>query len=208
MRKAPHPARLVIPPRVQLSRRPLSTERVVIEPLSTGMHRKLYRAVEDSRSFLAPWLPWVPFNDSQEASFRYTEACEADWQTGTALRFALRLRHESPLIGVITLENISDLHRNCDLGYWLRPSHTGRGLMTEAAARVVEYGFERLKMHRIRCAAAEDNLRSQRVIERLGFFREGIAREAERVGGRWVTHIVYSRLETDGRQDDSEPSGD
>jgi len=161
------------------------------------MYRKLFRAVEETRAFLEPWLPWVPFYDSPDASLRYTEACEADWSMGAALRFSLRLRDETDVIGVITLESCSDLHRHCDLGYWLGKAYTGRGLMTEAAGRILSFAFETINMHRIRCAAAEENAPSQRVIERLGFAREGVAREAERVKGQWMTHIVYSRLATD-----------
>jgi len=170
---------------------------MLIEPIHTGMYRKLFRAVEDSRGFLEPWLPWVPFNDSPEASLRYAEACEADWSVGSALRLSMRFRDDAEIVGVITLESCSDLHRHCDLGYWLRKEHTGKGLMTEAAGRVISFAFETIKMHRIRCAAAEENAPSRRVIERLGFVQEGVAREAERVKSRWMTHVVYSLLSTD-----------
>jgi RimJ/RimL family protein N-acetyltransferase len=190
---------LRIPPRVQIQRQPLCTPRVVIEPIHTGVYRKLFRAVEGTREFLEPWLPWVPFYDSPDASLRYTEACEADWSAGSALRFYLRFRDEADVIGVITLESCSDLHRHCDLGYWLGKEHTGQGLMTEAAESVIAFAFDTINIHRIRCAAAEENIPSRRVIERLGFIREGVAREAERVKGQWMTHVVYSRLATDPR---------
>lgn len=189
--------RLKIPAPIELTQGPLMSDRTILEPISVGMHRKLFRAVEDSRKFLEPWLPWVPYNDSVEASLRYTEACEIDFRSGTALRFAIRLRDKPDIIGAITLENISDLHRSADLGYWLREEATGQGLMTEVATVLLDFAFSRVHFHRIRCAAASDNIKSQKVIERLGFQTEGTAREAERVGGRWVTHVVYSRLATD-----------
>jgi RimJ/RimL family protein N-acetyltransferase len=189
--------KLAIPPRAELSRKPLLTERLLLEPITSSMHRKLFSAVDEARSFLEPWLPWVPFTDSPGASLRYTEACELDWDAGLALRFALRLHNTPELIGVITLENCSFLHRSCDLGYWLHPRHTGQGLMTEGALRVVSFAFDTVGVHRIRCAAALENTPSQRVIQRLGFQKEGSARDAERVSGRWVSHFVYSRLATD-----------
>jgi ribosomal-protein-serine acetyltransferase len=111
------------------------------------------------------------------------------------VRFAVRLRHHAELIGVVSLENCSQEHRSCDLGYWLHPTQQGNGLMTEAAQCVLGFAFQEMHAHRIRCAAAEDNIASQNVIARLGFKHEGIAREAEFVAGRWVTHIVYSLLE-------------
>ncbi len=204
MKSGSSPPRLKIPARIELSQRPLVTARTIVEPITTSMHRKLFRAVEESRGFLEPWLPWVPYNDSVEASLRYAEACESDWRTGSALRFSIRLRNKPNTIGVITLENISDLHRSCDLGYWLRPSHTGQGLMTEVGRMLLEFAFAEMHFHRVRCAAGTENHRSQGVIERLGFQREGIAREAERVFGRWVSHVVYSRLATDAKPESGE----
>lgn len=191
------PPRLKIPARTELTQHPLMSERTILEPIATNMHRKLFRAIEDSRQFLEPWLPWVPYTDSVEACLRYAEACETDFRNGTALRLSIRLRDQPDLIGVLTLEGISDLHRSGDLGYWLRPTATGRGLMTEAATLLLDFAFSKAHFHRIRCAAAAENTNSQKVIERLGFQKEGIAREAERVGGRWVTHVVYSRLASD-----------
>jgi RimJ/RimL family protein N-acetyltransferase len=182
---------------MELTQRPLVSQRTILEPITPSMHRKLFRAVEDSRPFLEPWLPWVPFNDSVEASLRYADACETDWRNGTALRFSIRLRDQPDLVGAITLESISDLHRSGDLGYWLRPTVTGRGLMTEAGTLLLDFAYSKVGFHRIRCAAATENIKSQKVIERLGFQKEGLARDAERVAGRWVTHVVYARLAED-----------
>ena len=89
------------------------------------------------------------------------------------------------------------LHRSCDLGYWLVHQVTGRGYMTEAASRVIQFAYESMQAHRIRCAAATDNHASLRVIHRLEFHFEGIARHAEYVGSRWLDHAIFSRLSTD-----------
>jgi RimJ/RimL family protein N-acetyltransferase len=89
------------------------------------------------------------------------------------------------------------MHKNCDLGYWLCQSASGRGLMTEAGSLCIGFAFDVVGMQRVRCAAARDNTKSQRVIERLGFEREGVARSAEALNGRWVDHIVYSLIAAD-----------
>jgi ribosomal-protein-serine acetyltransferase len=61
----------------------------------------------------------------------------------------------------------------------------------------VDVALHRMSVHRIRCAAATDNYPSLRVIARLGFRFEGIARQAEFVGSRWLDHAVFARLATD-----------
>jgi RimJ/RimL family protein N-acetyltransferase len=138
-----------------------------------------------------------PSNNTPEASQRYAEACAADWDAGRAVRFGVRDRATRALVGVVGLDSCVHLHRSCELGYWLRLDATGRGLMTESAKACVDFALTRLGVHRIRCAAATDNYPSLRVIARLGFRFEGISRQAEYVGGRWVDHAVFGRLATD-----------
>jgi ribosomal-protein-serine acetyltransferase len=105
------------------------------------------------------------------------------------VRFAVRDRKTSELLGVVGLDSCVHLHRSCELGYWLKLSATGRGLITEAAAMAVEFAFGRMGVHRVRCAAA--------TIARLGFRFEGISRQAEYVASRWLDHAVFGKLETD-----------
>ena len=188
---------LTIPSRGAVRARPVETERLLLTPIDPADGPELWTVVDQSRWHLERWLPWVPFNSSLEASQRYAEACAADWESGRAVRFGIRDRTSQALFGVVGLDSCLHLHRSCELGYWLRLDAIGRGVMTEAAKACVNFALERLTVHRIRCAAATDNYSSLRVIARLGFRFEGIARQAEFVGGRWVDHAVFARLSTD-----------
>jgi ribosomal-protein-serine acetyltransferase len=188
---------LFIPARATLRRAPLETPRLALSPIEPSDGHELWEAVDGSRWHLERWLPWVPFNNSPDASQRYADACASDWDAGRAARFAIRDRASRELLGVVGLDSCIHLHRSCELGYWLKRDATGRGLMTEASRAVVDFAFARMTVHRMRCAAATDNHGSLRVIARLGFRFEGIARQAEFVGGRWLDHAVFSRLATD-----------
>lgn len=191
------PNLLSIPARPALRRAPIETSRVLLMPVDVGDGPELWEAVDGSRWHLERWLPWVPFNATPEASLRYAEASALDWDAGRAVRFAIRDRTTRALLGVVGLDACIHLHRSCELGYWLRLEATGRGLMTEAAKACVDFAFGRMGIHRIRCAAATDNAPSLRVISRLGFRFEGIARQAEWVGSRWLDHALFARLATD-----------
>ncbi len=193
----PAPQMLSIPSRAELRRAPLETHRLVLLPIEPVDGPELWEAVDGSRWHLERWLPWVPFSNTPEASLRYAEACVADWDTGRAVRLAIRDRQTRQLHGVVGLDSCIHLHRSCELGYWLRREATGRGLMTEAARACMEFAFRRMGIHRMRCAAATDNHASLRVIARLDFRFEGIARQAEYVGSRWLDHAVFSRLASD-----------
>ena len=191
------PHLLSIPSRSQARRSPVETPRTLLLPIEVNDGPELWEAVDGSRWHLERWLPWVPFNNTPEASQRYAEACVADWDAGRAVRFAIRDRHTRDLLGVVGLDSCVHLHRSCELGYWLRREATGKGLMTEAARACVDFAFTRMAIHRMRCAAATDNFASLRVIARLGFRFEGIARQAELVGTRWLDHALFARLAHD-----------
>lgn len=188
---------LAIPSRASIRTGPVKTERLLLTPIDPADGPELWSAVDGSRWHLERWLPWVPFNNTPEASQRYAEACAADWDAGRAVRFAIRDKSSRKLLGVVGLDSCVHLHRACELGYWLERSATGRGLMVEAARGCVDFAMSRMGAHRLRCAAATDNHASLRVIARLGFKFEGIARQAEYVGSRWVDHAVFSKLSTD-----------
>jgi ribosomal-protein-serine acetyltransferase len=188
---------LAIPSRSTLRAAPLLAPRVALLPVDSADASELWDAIESSRWHLERWLPWVPFNTTPQAIQRYAAACTADWDAGRAVRFVIRDRQTRQLLGVVGLDSCVHLHRACELGYWLRHDATGRGLMTEAARACVDFAVQRMGVHRIRCAAATDNHASLAVIARLGFKFEGIARNAEYVGSRWLDHAVFARLSTD-----------
>ena len=190
---------LAVPPRSEVRSRPLETQRLHLFPLDATDTRDLWTAVESSRPQLEPWLPWVPFNVDLDSSGRYAEASASDWDAARATRFAIRERGSSRFLGVIGLEAFAHLHENGELGYWLRVDAWGKGLMTEAGHAVVNWAFNSVNAHRVRVAAATDNHPSLHVIARLGFRFEGIARQAERVSGRWLDHAVFALIATDPR---------
>jgi ribosomal-protein-serine acetyltransferase len=193
----PTPQLLTIPARGSFRRNPVETARTVLLPIDVNDGPELWDAVEGSRWHLERWLPWVPFNSTRDASLRYGDACAIDWDAGRAVRFAIRDKKTRELFGVVGLDSCVHLHRSCELGYWLRREATGRGLMTEAARAAVDFAFSRMGVHRLRCAAATDNVASLRVIARLEFRFEGIARQAELVGSRWLDHALFAKLSTD-----------
>lgn len=188
---------LVIPPRAELRARPIQTPRLILSPIDSSDGKDLWQAIDASREHLEKWLPWVPYNVDQASNQRFIDACAADWDAGRAVRFVLRDREKRTLVGIVGLEACVHLHRSCELGYWLRKEATGRGLMTEGAKGAINFAFRQMGVHRIRVAAATDNHQSLRVIGRLGFRFEGVARQAEFCHHRWLDHAVFAMLATD-----------
>ncbi len=92
------------------------------------------------------------------------------------------------------------------LGYILHPAYWGLGYATEAAKRIVAFGFGQLGLHRIWSDCVTENLGSVHVIEKCGMTREGRLRHLSRRAGVWRDHFVYAVLEDEFTSTGSERS--
>lgn len=97
------------------------------------------------------------------------------------------------MIGAANLSQISrGILQACFLGYDLDSEQQGRGYMNEALGAVVEYAFTTLKLHRIMANHLPENKKSARVLERLGFSIEGLAKDYLLIGGQCRDHLLMS----------------
>ncbi|HEV3426497.1 MAG TPA: GNAT family protein, partial [Paraburkholderia sp.] len=89
--------------------------------------------------------------------------------------------------------------RRAEIGFCLQRRQWGKGYMSEAAAAVVEHAFEAVKLNRIEADIDPRNTASARVLERLGFVREGLLRERWIVGDEVTDSALYGLLRSDRR---------
>jgi ribosomal-protein-alanine N-acetyltransferase len=102
-----------------------------------------------------------------------------------------RLDPTRRVLGVANLSNfVRGAFQACHLGYSIDKEREGTGMMTEALERLVRYAFEELGMHRVMANYQPHNERSARVLERLGFEREGFARSYLYIDGAWRDHVL------------------
>jgi ribosomal-protein-alanine N-acetyltransferase len=102
---------------------------------------------------------------------------------------------DGTIVGRINLNSIiRGAAQTASVGYWVAQDRNGRGVATAAVADIVEYGFTRLSLHRVQGETLLHNTASQRVLERNGFERIGMAPKHLRIAGRWQDHLLYQRL--------------
>jgi ribosomal-protein-alanine N-acetyltransferase len=94
------------------------------------------------------------------------------------------------VIGFASLSNIvRGAFQSCHLGYEMHHEHLNRGYVTEAIrALVFDIAFGPLKLHRVEANVMPRNVRSMRVLEKLGFTDEGLSRRYLRINGAWEDH--------------------
>jgi ribosomal-protein-serine acetyltransferase len=118
-----------------------------------------------------------------------------EWEMKTDLH--LGIFRDGLLVGMISLHNIDYLSHKAYIGYWLDEENEGRGIMTDAVLRLIEYGFTELELNRIEIRAGVNNTRSRAIPERIGFKQEGVVREAEYVNGNFIDLAIYGLLRND-----------
>ncbi|MCC6595314.1 MAG: GNAT family N-acetyltransferase, partial [Rhodanobacteraceae bacterium] len=90
-------------------------------------------------------------------------------------------------------------HARAELGYALRPAYWRQGLATQMLTLALGHAFTALGLLRIEADVDPLNLASCRLLERLGFVREGLLRERWRVGGATQDSALYGLLARDWR---------
>lgn len=99
------------------------------------------------------------------------------------------------VVGRITLNDIvHGAFQSGHLGYWVGADHNGRGLATTAVRDMMAVAFDDLHLHRIQAGTLLHDVASQRVLERNGFVRFGIAPKYLKIAGRWQDHALYQVL--------------
>lgn len=160
----------------------------------------ILEAVQASLPDLAKWLPWAHVNYTKDDAAAYIRDSTQSWKEGRAHDYAIRSpnapgRH----LGNMSIWHVSRLGKVGEIGYWVRTDATSNGIATEAAAAMIDLGFNTLGMHKITLRIAVGNEASDRVAQKLGFTREGVLREELKVNGDWLDHTLYSMLEQEFR---------
>ncbi len=155
----------------------------------------LFAAVDANRDRLRRWLPWLDQNRSLDQSRAFIESC-------TKARLARQsaawlVEYEGRLAGVISINDLRWQNRACEIGYWLAKEFEGKGVMSRCVTALVGLALNGLALHRVEIRVAVENTHSRAIPERLGFTREGTARDSEWLYDHFESLVVYSLLSTD-----------
>lgn len=108
-------------------------------------------------------------------------------------KFAIVINHE--VAGVIGIDLRVDIYRKSALiGYWLGQEHWGKGIMHKAVKQVVDYGFAKLDIVRLQAGVLGNNPKSMRVLEKAGFVKEAICKNAIIKNGLILDEHLYAIL--------------
>jgi ribosomal-protein-alanine N-acetyltransferase len=118
-------------------------------------------------------------------------------ETGEGMRWAICFKEDDELVGTCGFHHISRSNFKAEIGYDLIPAFWGKGIMINAIHCLLQYGFEQLQLNRIEAIVDPTNTNSYKLLDRLGFQREGLHRQAFYEKGRFIDVYIYSMLQGD-----------
>ena len=180
----------------------LETPRLEIRRLQVALAPAVARFVaENWEGHLDRWSPPMgPLHFTEETWRARAERAELEWHAGAAARFVVLPADSAgaPVIGTVNYTNIvRGAFQACHLGYQVGRAHEGRGYMTEALAPLNAYMFRTFHLHRIMANHIPENARSARLLARLGFAHEGLARDYLYIDGAWRDHVLTALVNPD-----------
>lgn len=184
----------------------LKTERLLLRPFVMDDATAIRSIVNNEavastmRSMVLPY--------TEEMARQWLQSQEAIWKTQASAVYGICWNppetsaegspdQSSPLlIGGIGLEICRDDDKG-EIGFWIDQSHWGKGVATEAAAALMKFGFEKLRLHKIVAFHMVRNPASGRVMEKLGMQKEGVFRDHVKKSGKFEDSVAYGILASD-----------
>lgn len=170
----------------------LNTTRLVVRSVHAGDAYRLAEYYAENWLFLKPWEPIRDDSHCYSAGWQARLDMIAEMQNqGRAYYFILLGKDENEVYGVANFTGVlrGPFHA-CFLGYSLGEKWQGQGLMYEALQSAICYMLHQQSMHRIMANYMPHNHRSGALLTRLGFEREGYAKDYLLINGQWQDHVL------------------
>jgi ribosomal-protein-alanine N-acetyltransferase len=172
----------------------LETERLVLRPLTSADTTAVFLyASNPAVTRFTLFETHQTLDDSRWFVGDYTRSRYASREPDP---FGLVLKTDplQTIIGTIGAHWASQPNLTMEFGYSLAEPFWGRGLVVEAARAVMRYVFEEYAVERLQAQVFAGNDASERVLQKLGFAREGVLRSLVLRRGRWWDIVMYSLL--------------
>ena len=169
----------------------LETERLVLRKMRLDDAEDLFEyACDPEVSIYTTWSPHQSVQDSQEFLLRILSL----YESGHLADWGIEHKADGKFIGTCGFAVWEPYHSKAEIGYAMSRQYWGQGLMTEAARRVIDFGFENMQLNRVEARCMVENIGSARVMEKSGMTYEGILREHMYAKGRYNDLKIYSIL--------------
>jgi ribosomal-protein-serine acetyltransferase len=165
---------------------------ITIRSLTSSDSEVLFLLINKNRKYLQEWLNWLDRKNTIQETKIFIQTSEKNSETGIGSNFGIFI--QGKLAGVISYKELDIHNRKVTIGYWLDHNYQGKGIMTKSVKMLIDYAFNKLKLHRIQITCAIGNDKSAAIPKRLKFCQEGILKDTEWLYDHFVDHEVYSLI--------------
>jgi [ribosomal protein S5]-alanine N-acetyltransferase len=148
-------------------------------------------AVFSDRQMMRYWSS--PAMTKRQEAEDYLRRIHEGFAGKSLFQWGVELKQEPQVIGTCTLFHIDPANAKAELGYCLGSAHWGKGHMSEALTALLDFAFATLKLRRLEADVDPRNESSLRLLDKLGFRREGLLRERWNVAGE-IQDTVFCGL--------------
>lgn len=173
----------------------LLPDEIHVRVISLAEAEEFLAAVHESVDAVGKWLPWCTSDYSLAMAEEWIHFCRTSFQQGEMYEFGIF--QGGRFVGGLGLNQIDRQNLGANLGYWVRTSAHGRGIMTQAARRVAEWGLTEAGLKRVGIIAAVGNVASRRVAGNIGATYEGTLRSRILLHGEMHDAAQYSLIASD-----------
>lgn len=174
---------------------PIITDRLIIRDVRPGDGEAIHQAKIESYDALKKWMPWAKTPGTLEEAEKLAFDAQEKFKAREDIMLIGVEREGERLVLSTGLHRMNWDLRIFEIGYWVRSSASGKGYATEGTNALIRYAFNALAASKISICHAAGNDASARVIEKLGFEKEGVFRKDARLPDGTVTdHHWYARF--------------
>ena len=153
----------------------LNTERLILRKILPSDYKDMYEY--SSKAEVTKFLLWS-CHPSDDYTKQYIEYLQGRYKIGDFFDWAIAIKDTGKMIGTCGFTKFDYSNNSAEIGYVLNPSFWGNGYCTEAVKKIIEFGFETLKLNRIEARYIKENTMSRKVMERSGMLFEGTMKSA------------------------------
>ena len=178
----------------------LLTERLLLRPPCRQDASRILQYRLENREHLRPWEPARDdFFYTLEATENQLGTMQKHMEAEAAKHWIVELRADAKMVGECNFTNIvRGSFQACHLGFSIAREFEGMGLMHEALKTAISDIFVNPGLHRVMANFQPSNSRSEKLLKRLGFQYEGLALDYLKINGKWMDHVLTSKINPAG----------
>jgi ribosomal-protein-alanine N-acetyltransferase len=135
-----------------------------------------------------------PLMKTKEEALEFISVMDANVNNNILLNWAITTKEDDKLIGMIGFYRMKPENYRAEVGYILSAEFHGQGIITEALQRVIQFGFEKMKLNSIEAVIDPGNYGSEKVLLKNNFIKEGHFKEHTFFEGKFLDSVFYSLL--------------